>query len=196
MKNVILLFSLLVIFYSCSKKESTPTEAIKIGQKYQGGIVAYILQPGDPGYNANVKHGLIAATSDQSTGILWSIEYIIKTNFISTGATETSIGTGLANTNKIIASQPVKDARYTTLYAAGLARAYTEGGYSDWYLPSKEELRRLYINKIAVGGFANNYYWSSSEIEGGLAWVQSFENGIQNGLVKSNSFNVRAIRAF
>jgi hypothetical protein len=193
MKKVIFILSLFTLIYSCTKKES---DLLNIGQKFQGGIVAYLLKPEDPGYDKNIQHGLIAATSDQSTAIMWSLEYIIKKNFISTEAIGTAIGTGLTNTNKIIASQGATDTRYAELYAAGLTRAYKGGGYTDWYLPSKDELRRLYINKLAIGGFANSNYWSSTEVGGGAAWVQSFDNGVQNGLVKSNSFYVRAIRSF
>ena len=52
-------------------------------------------------------------------------------------------------------------------YAAGLARAYNGGVYTDWYLPSKDELNKLYLNKVVIGGFAggfpDGFYWSSSE---------------------------------
>lgn len=45
-----------------------PAPILTEGQFYQGGILACILQQGDPGYDANVQHGLIAAPYDQSTG--------------------------------------------------------------------------------------------------------------------------------
>ena len=71
------------------------------------------------------------------------------------------------------------------------------GGYSDWYLPSKDELNKLYINRIAIGGFANNYYWSSTEGDNYGAWVQNFPNGNQFNLSKSlGDLVVRAVRAF
>jgi hypothetical protein len=165
---------------------SVPT--IAIGMNYYGGKIAYILVAGDPGYDVNTPHGLVAATEDQSIGNQW-----YNASFITTGATETAIGTGLANTNIIIASQGAT----ATSYAAGVARAYTGGGYTDWYLPSKDELNKLFINRTAIGGFASNYYWSSSEVNFNFAWCQNLVTGVQvNYFFKSGALYVRAIRAF
>lgn len=71
-------------------------------------------------------------------------------------------------------------------------------GYSDWYLPSKEELNALYVNlkMVGVGGFADNAYWSSAENDSFIAWYQYFNFGIQYYYNKINSNYVRAIRAF
>ena len=45
--------------------------ATEFERPVDGGIVAYVLRPADPGYDANVPHGLIAAEADQSAGIRW-----------------------------------------------------------------------------------------------------------------------------
>ena len=47
---------------------TTTTPPVAVGDVYGGGIVFYVLQPGDAGYDANVQHGLIAATQNQVTG--------------------------------------------------------------------------------------------------------------------------------
>jgi len=73
---------------------------------------------------------------------------------------------------------------------------YSSGGYDDWYLPSKDELNKLYLNQALIGGFYADWYWSSSEVNFGVAWVQSFANGSQASGVKSNSYNYRPIRTF
>jgi len=159
-----------------------------IGENYLGGKIAYILVFGDPGYDARTPHGLIAATSDQSNSIRWNNGF--NTN---TGTSGAAIGTGLSNTNTIINSQ----GETATNYAAGLARAYTGGGYNDWYLPSKDELNKLYINRISIGGFSNSYYWSSTEENTETAWFHGFWLGDQNNGSKGyEGGSVRAIRSF
>jgi len=198
MKKLIFIISIFSIIYSCSKTEvlnfpppQVPTKLTsplyKIGDSALGGKIAYILQQGDSGYDANLQHGLVAAISDQTSGIRWHN----GTNK-TTGAKGIVIGTGFANTNSIISAQ----GETTTSYAAGLARAYKGGGYDDWFLPSKDELNKLYINKLIIGGFANNNYWSSSEQDFDFAFKRNFINGDQNFNTKVNVFYVRAIRAF
>ncbi len=167
--------------------DGTSAKTKVVGDSYQGGVIAYILQSGDPGYDANVQRGIIAATADQSTGIRWD-----KGSYTTTGATATAIGTGSANTTAIIAS-----IGNTGTYAAKICRDYSGGGYSDWYLPSKDELDKLYINSVAIGGFEGSYYWCSSEFNSDYAWVQSLYNGLQTSSIqKGNTLNVRAVRSF
>ena len=68
--------------------------------------------------------------------------------------------------------------------------------YGDWYLPSKYELNLLYLQKVAVGGFASAFYWSSTEDDNSYAWVQTFVTGNQINGSKSTTYYVRAVRAF
>lgn len=156
-----------------------------IGQAALGGKIAYILQPGDPGYDANVQHGLIAAESDQGTAEWGCINYSIA------GAQGEAIGTGNQNTIGIM------NVCSTAGIAARICGDLVLNGYSDWYLPSKDELNKLYINRVAIGGFGNVNYWSSSEPNSSAdAWYHYFADGNPYYGPKNNSLNVRAIRAF
>jgi len=135
-------------------------------------------------------HGLIASTANLSSGIQW-----YNGAYTTTNATGTTLGTGSANTTLIINNQGAT----STDYAAGLCRAHSapgDGGLNDWYLPSKDELNKLYINKVAIGGFASDYYWSSSEYSSNAAWAQSFNSGTKFNTTKYYNYRVRAVRAF
>ena len=186
MKKLIYLFlGLLIVACSSDDSSDTGNDTLAIGDSYQGGKIAYIFQSGDTGYVAGETHGLIAATEDQSERIQW-----YNGSSIITGATGAFIGTGLTNTNAIIAAQG------SGSYAASIARDYNGGGYTDWFLPSKDELNQLYENKTAIGGIANSYYWCSTESEFSSAWWQDLSSGYQAPDNKDATYYVRAVRTF
>ncbi|MBN1364647.1 MAG: InlB B-repeat-containing protein [Syntrophaceae bacterium] len=116
--------------------------------------------------------------------------------------TSTAIGTGLANSNAIVAQ--VTGVGGTTIpYAAKLCLDYSVGEgaqiHDDWYLPSKDELAQLYANRDVKrsGGFTDDEgYWSSSEYGQWDAWSQWFSDGRQTGTYKSSGRLVRPIRNF
>lgn len=150
-----------------------------IGESYGGGIVFYVYDGG--------KHGLIAATSDQSTGVSW-----YNGGYAAANTPFDGINAGIRNTSTITAVYQ------TGSYAAEICAFHNGGNFGDWYLPSKYELNLLYLQKAVVGGFANQNYWSSTELHPNNARASSqyFLNGTQNNHDKSATFYVRAIRAF
>ena len=68
-------------------------------------------------------------------------------------------------------------------------------GYSDWYLPSIQELNAMYLNKDKIGGFAtDDAYWSSTEYDASECWGQYFDTGDMGVGLKNYIFRVRPIR--
>jgi hypothetical protein len=182
MKKLLLPFLSILFLASCG---TDMQPSLKIGDTYQGGKIAYILQPGDPGYDANVTHGIIAAPEDQSTGIQW-----YNGSDILTGARGIALGTGQSNTTAIVANQG------TGSYAAQLCNDLVIGKYDDWYLPSRDELYQLYLNRAEVGGFASAWYWSSTENGNLVAEILLFDSGGLASAIKFDKYRVRAVRAF
>jgi hypothetical protein len=132
-----------------------------------------------------VPHGLIAAPNDQSTGIQW-----YNGSLVTTYASATALGAGNANTNTIVSVQGAGS------YAAKLCYDLVLNGYSDWYLPSRDELNKLYLIQTPIGGFTAANYWSSSELYFNGAWAQAFTTGVQGNDGKNLMRPVRAVRAF
>jgi len=159
--------------------------SVAVGMSYQGGVIAYILKSGDSGYIAGQTHGIIAASTDQGISKVWHNGY-----YMTTGASGTAIGTGLANTNTIVSNQGAGS------YAAYICYNLVLNGYSDWYLPSRDELYQLYLNQSAIGGFVSDYYWSSSEYSSTNAFELYFGNGNILSYAKTDPIYVRAVRSF
>lgn len=155
---------------------------LDIGDWYQGGIIFYLNEEGG---------GFIAADADLSDGIQWyNNEYVI------TGAIGTGIGEGKNNTELIKLIQG--DGSYAALLCFDYYIQYKGIIYDDWYLPSRDELNLLFLNKQIIGGFSINNYWSSSEKSLHYVHAQSFSTGNQsfNYPDKDYGYSVRAIRSF
>ena len=155
-----------------------------IGQRRDGGTVAYILQSGDRGYDVSLTQGYIATVLDLADAEWGCINVLIS------GADGTALGTGNQNTIDIMAGCA------TAGIAARLCGDLVQGGFSDWYLPSKDELNKLYLNQVAIGGFVGTNYWSSTEVDADSAWNQNFTNGVLGDGDKIAVLSVRAIRSF
>jgi hypothetical protein len=156
-----------------------------IGEFYQGGIVFYLDGSGG---------GLIAAPTDQ-TNSPWGCSGI----FIS-GADGTAIGTGAQNTIDI------ESGCSETAIAAKICADLTLGGYTDWFLPSQDELNQMYLKRGIInttatanggGNFApNGIYRSSTEHSSTQAKIHSFSDNSAGPGSKTTPYQVRAIRAF
>ena len=146
-----------------------------VGQSYGGGTIFYV--------DCTGIHGLIAANTEYGP-VQWGCEGT------SISGTLSGIGTGQSNTNLILSGCS------DTNFAAKLCDNLTLNTYSDWYLPSYDELETLRVN---IGGFANVYIWSSSQKDINDAYsknlgnptVQWYFNKSNNGIVY-----VRPIRSF
>ena len=157
-----------------------------VGDYAEGGIIFYLDETGE--------HGLVAAMED-----LGQFEWgCYGTSIV--GADGTAIGTGYQNTMDIVNQEcETEDGGIT---AAQVSIDFENGGYSDWYLPSSDELVEMY-NTIGnagaegnIGGFENNWYWPSSEHGSNTAWGVYFGNGGLSFNSKDFTFKVRVIRAF
>lgn len=174
---------------SCEKKIAAPKVVIKttgptassdgaliaVGESYGGGIIFYV--------DSTKKHGLIGA-ANQALRAKWGCMGKVI------GGTSAAIGSGQANTLAIV------NACDTANTAARLCDQLVLNGFSDWFLPSKEELKLLYLNKTIFRGLKTDYYWSSTEANATNAECQDFYDGHRLNYEKNKTFYVRAIRAF
>jgi hypothetical protein len=165
-----------------------------VGDFAKGGIVFWVDETG--------QHGLVSAKVDQSTGIKWrggSTDYF-------TMARGDGPYAGKMNTSIIIAVYTAKDEFDNHAARVCNEVQITEGGktYGDWYLPSREELNLMYLNRAIINttatansgdSFDGASYWSSTEwIQ--FAYARNFVDGTNIASYKNYTNRVRAVRAF
>lgn len=99
------------------------------------------------------------------------------------------INSGLGNTNSILNGCTVGGT------AADLADDYEFNGFTDWFLPSRNELNELFEQRVAVGAPSGDY-WSSSDDDVINAWWQNLGTGSTDDVAKTDMYKVRPVRAF
>jgi hypothetical protein len=182
------------------------TDPPQIGDYRDGGIVFYIAStPVDLDGDGDLDTGLVCAIQDHTNAIAWIIGGSTQTT--ANGGTSASIGHGQTNTTAMMNQVG---------YTGGAAKACNDYSitinqitYSDWFLPSKDELNQIRINKAIInttaaansGSELNNSdisYWSSTEFNAEKAFAQQFDNDdyLEKLYKIDGNFPVRAVRAF
>ena len=194
---------------------SDGTSLCKIGSKGPGGGLIFFVDYNDQSADFNYleaapKDAVFAsaastgvwATTSKTCGPLSNASCQSNSIYTETGVALSTIKGlhrglfgGQAATDAIVAKHPgiAKNS-----YAAGVADDYSTATKSDYYLPTKGEVRLMEknLNYDGLGVFAGNLYWSSSESNATIAWSQFFNGGYQSRNYKDFSGFVRPVRAF
>jgi len=163
-----------------------------------GGVVFYVQAAGGTftcGATLASTCRYLEAAPTTGTNSWSDAQYVWSGNtstLIGSAAQGEGVGTGYKNTEAIVAQSS------TANRAGTIVRAYRgPNNLSDWYLPSKGELNELYRERVRVGGNSAVSYWSSTEVDANVAWMQHFYNGFQGDDAKSiGTYYVRPVRAF
>jgi hypothetical protein len=154
--------------------------AYQIGDYAFGGLIFYLDETGE--------HGLVAASSD-----FGNHEWACNNENVY-GAYDASIGAGESNTENIVNDL----ACYGDYTAAQFCYDLSTAGFSDWFLPSKDELSLIYTNLFVTGisEFSDNVHWSSTTSSSSYSWGHSFQNGTAGIYMKGSANIVRPVRSF
>ncbi|MFH2143206.1 MAG: immunoglobulin domain-containing protein [Bacteroidota bacterium] len=152
------------------------TTEVQLGDWFRGGIVFYV---------DGVGNGLITPEQYQSMGAEWGCYGTSISGAIS-------LTDGAANTSAILA------ACSTRPIAASICDDLVENGYNDWFLPSKDQLDYLYLQKILLGNyFSDDSCFSSTEYNDIEAWSECMGTGEQFSCEKSHStYRLKCVRSF
>ena len=154
---------------------------LKYGDKFNGGILVYFLEPGDYGYSSNEPHGLILADTVISS-VQWGCNNVSIT-------TSNKIGYGKSNTDNILlnCSSP--------LTAANVCDKLILNGYDDWFMPSENELKKIFENYKNINIPISNRYWSSHAFSPQTASAVRPDGMLFNDL-RTTPYSVLAVRQF
>ena len=169
-----------ISFSSFYGKSSAPPAPTTLGQVYEGGYYTGVINAGVGSYYVSI--------APNASGCAGACQW--KTTRTATANTS-SLVNGYSNT-----WGPLNNATHP---AGNFCATRSIGGYADWYLPARNELNTMYVNKGSMPagqGFASAGYWSSTEWSPATAaCVRYFNNGTTTSFFKTNAnLCVRAVR--
>ncbi|GHS85571.1 hypothetical protein FACS1894201_05430 [Bacteroidia bacterium] len=172
-----------------------------------------IIHAGDPAYtergfvydtstNPDIEHGTkhvvqgtdVSNYSATLTGLpMGSAYYYVRAYATNSQGTVygSQVGVAIASPNTVgmerLMVQKQDIGRDSYIVVNSLCENSTVDGFTDWRLPTKDELNVLYINRNEIGGFETSYlypclYWSGPlfrDSDGDRTWIQSFDSGQQ-----------------
>jgi hypothetical protein len=157
-----------------------------VGELFGGGVIFYV--------DASLKHGLICSMSDIRDPL----------------STTPDRSSPKAKTVPLELKQAVKNPdRASEICETYTNSNYGMGQFSDWYLPSIDELKILYSSKNEVNqslkkynqkitDFVDKVYWSSTKMSSEIQntnWLLNFDGGAQMTTNRTVTC-VRAVRKF
>lgn len=101
---------------------------------------------------------------------------------------------GAANTKAIVAAVGKNSGYDGRVYAAKVCDTLTAGGYSDWYLPSKEETNVIHLNFEKLKFDDRMTIWSSTEANGTQAVTKYFYSGAFYNVMKVDLCHLVCVR--
>jgi len=167
-------------FYNGSAWVKVTVSTVTPGDRVAGGVAFYVDPTG--------QHGYVAALTDQSNSGDWGCD----STLIGPGAQNWGFGSGQTNTTAIVSACPQQS------YAAKICDTLTLEGYSDWFLPSDEELDSMYVHQGLIPNLDTWWYWSSTEADATGAMFVDFTwpSFYYASTSKQVTMNVRCIRKF
>jgi len=167
-------------------------ELCKIGMTGPGGGLIFFVDYNDQYAGFNYLEA--APSSCEGTSKAWSSDTTHSLLAVN-GWAARAVGSGQANTTAMMANGSTSYVADTS-GAAFFADSSTCGTKTDWFLGSLGEMKLMYDNLQGLGGFSVASYWSSSEFDANVAWLQDFGLGYQYLNSKGNPYYVRPVRAF
>lgn len=168
-----------------SEVKTFRTASLSIGDRHQGGRVAYLLREGDPGYVAGASHGLLIPLEEDlpQDALQWGCVGTLL------GQTRGGLAEGQQNTRLLSSSCALAGS------IGAYIQQYNAGGHSDWYIPSIAELLAIYEHKSLLH-LPNEAFWTSSEKDHWQSYGISFARGRLQSFSKNEAKKLLPIRTF
>jgi hypothetical protein len=160
---------------------------LSVGDTAFGGVVAYLLTPNDSGYSATVQHGIIIAQNDLTYGMQWGCMTLIPSSNLKIK--------GMINQQRFLLLCPNSSSSTAMMAVSNL----TLNGFTDWVLPSKDDLLAIYTNRVQLSGYLNSgTYWSSTDNGNGAgAWNVNLTTGLTTTFLKNDTYHrTKPVRYF